>query len=803
MLEVGPAKRLAIHLALGVTFAFAATQSQHAMGQSSYTFLGASGSWGNTTVNNWGTTGFYPGLSARNNGQGLANDVAIIRDDVLNKPQINFNTSGAGVGSTLSLGTVVFSRGTGTAGVWTLNSSSQAGTLTLVGTTVNSISNTILSSAASSDWTISSGSGMSVTLTNTTNNVIQLNGSGNIVLSASINSAAAPLTFAGGGSGRIDITGSNTFATSGNRLNLTGPEVRFTNDASFGIAPVSAQANYIIIDGGRMATASASTYTLNANRGIQVGATAGTSISVVTSGTLTYNGIIADKTGSAGGWAKQGGGILALGGVNTYTGATAINSGTVRLTTGNDRLPTGTVVSLGQASSANLGTLDLNGFNQTIAGLNSTAGTNATASNNSVTSTAAATLTIGGSGTYSYGDGTNANSGVIGGAIAIVKTGTGTQTFGDANTFTGTTSINNGVLNVQHATALGATSAGTSVASGAALQIQGGITVGAEALTINGTGVGGTGALRNVSGLNSYGGLVTLGSSSQINSDAGSLSLTNAGTITGVGTSNLTVGGAGNTSIASVIGTGSGSLTKNDGGILTLSGANTYDGGTTVNGGTLSITSLGSLAAQRFTVESGATLSSTTSLLALTGTSTINGSVNAGGGLSLASGATLQGTGTITGATTINGKLFQANTSFDTIKNVGNVTWNDSTSNAWVFELGSSNASDLLDITGNFLKGTASADGKFTFDFANSTEIGTFTLVDWSGSTTFASGDFDFINLGGGNIGSFAVDVAGSRLNFTVSAVPEPTSMVLVGLVAVAGVAIRARRRKMNVGLPS
>jgi hypothetical protein len=40
------------------------------------------------------------------------------------------------------------------------------------------------------------------------------------------------------------------------------------------------------------------------------------------------------------------------------------------------------------------------------------------------------------------------------------------------------------VLNIQNATALGTTGGSTTVASGAALQLQGGISVGAEALTL-------------------------------------------------------------------------------------------------------------------------------------------------------------------------------------------------------------------------------------------------------------------------------------------------------------------------------
>jgi autotransporter-associated beta strand protein len=189
--------------------------------------------------------------------------------------------------------------------------------------------------------------------------------------------------------------------------------------------------------------------------------------------------VIANKSGETGAWAKQGGGTLRLGGISTYTGATAINNGTLQLTTGNDRLPTGTTVSLGQAASANVGTFDLNARSQQIAGLNSTTGTNATASNNTVTSSSAATLTLGGSGNYSYGDGTDANSGVITGAISVVKSGSGTQTFGDANTYSGTTTISSGTL------ALGASgslaSSLISVASGASFDFTaktGGLTLG-------------------------------------------------------------------------------------------------------------------------------------------------------------------------------------------------------------------------------------------------------------------------------------------------------------------------------------
>jgi fibronectin-binding autotransporter adhesin len=233
-----------------------------------------------------------------------------------------------------------------------------------------------------------------------------------------------------------------------------------------------------------------------------------------------------------------------LGGVSTYTGDTAINNGTVQLTTGNDRLPTTTTVSLGQAASANLGILDLNGSSQQIAGLNSVTGTNATANNNTVTSATAATLTLGGSGSYSYGDGTNANSGVITGSITLVKTGSGTQTFGEANTYTGKTSITGGFI-----AGSGESIFGTNPGSFTADQI-----------TLDGGGVKATG---NIS-FNSNRGITLGADGGTLDTNGNSISLTN-------------------------VVTGSGLLTKQGAGTLTLTGANTYSGDTTISGGTLQV----------------------------------------------------------------------------------------------------------------------------------------------------------------------------------------------------------------------
>ena len=199
--------------------------------------------------------------------------------------------------------------------------------------------------------------------------------------------------------------------------------------------------------------------------------------------------------------------------------------------------------------------------------------------------------------------GTNANantiSGIIGNgsatSLAVTKSGVGTWVLSGGNSYTGATLINAGVLNIQHSTALGGTAGSTTVASGAALQLQGGITVGNEALSLNGTGLLATGALRNISGDNVWQGTVTLAGATRINSDSGSLTFnTAANSFTGAQA--LTLGGVGNGTVSGVIATGGGTLTKDDAGTWTLSGANTYTGQTSVNLGVLLLNNATALA---------------------------------------------------------------------------------------------------------------------------------------------------------------------------------------------------------------
>src|SRR5262249_4199334 len=148
--------------------------------------------------------------------------------------------------------------------------------------------------------------------------------------------------------------------------------------------------------------------------------------------------------------------------------------------------------------------LDLAGTSETIGSL---AGGGTTGG--IVTSSTAGTPTL------TTGDASNTTfAGVIqngSGTVALTKQGAGIFTLSRTNTYTGTTNVNAGTLAAANDTALGGTGTGTTVASGAELDISGsGLTI-AEPISLTGTGVSGGGALRNLANSNSWTGAITLG----------------------------------------------------------------------------------------------------------------------------------------------------------------------------------------------------------------------------------------------------------------------------------------------------
>ena len=192
-----------------------------------------------------------------------------------------------------------------------------------------------------------------------------------------------------------------------------------------------------------------------------------------------------------------------------------------------------------------------------------------------------------------YGQGANGN-------IGLTKSGTGATSkwiLGGNNTYSGPTSVSVGILNIQHANALGSTAVGTTVANAAKLELQGGITTAAEALTLT-PGTGGNAMLLNVSGNNIWSGsitsnTVTSSQVSRIQSDLNKLTMSGAVNLTG-SAHQLVFQGNGDMEISGQI-TGVGRITSSatGAGVRTVSNdTNSYTGAVNVNGGTLAFTSI-------------------------------------------------------------------------------------------------------------------------------------------------------------------------------------------------------------------
>ena len=187
--------------------------------------------------------------------------------------------------------------------------------------------------------------------------------------------------------------------------------------------------------------------------------------------------------------------------------------------------------------------------------------------------------------------------GAIGGSGGIDKSGTGTLTLLSANTYSGSTTIAAGVLNIRNATALGGTAAGTIVSNSAALQLQGGITVTGESLSIAGGGINNDGALRSVSGTNTWAGSLsaTLGGTiTRIAVDADRLTISGPISITTAANAQLGLQGNGNGEITGIISggtTGVSTVLRSSAGsgTWTLSGSNSYLGETGISTNALAV----------------------------------------------------------------------------------------------------------------------------------------------------------------------------------------------------------------------
>ena len=94
-------------------------------------------------------------------------------------------------------------------------------------------------------------------------------------------------------------------------------------------------------------------------------------------------------------------------------------------------------------------------------------------------------------------------SGVISGSdFGFTKTGSGELTLSAANTYTGATLISSGMITVTNPAVFGTNTGGITISSGATLQLDGGVDIITiqDDISVAGSGVGGNGAIRLISG---------------------------------------------------------------------------------------------------------------------------------------------------------------------------------------------------------------------------------------------------------------------------------------------------------------
>jgi len=318
---------------------------------------------------------------------------------------------------------------------------------------------------------------------------------------------------------------------------------------------------------------------------------------------------------------KAGSGTLTLSGNNTYTGATTLSAGILKLgaagALGNGTLNTSGVTVGGSAI------LDLAGFSPTAIvplALNSSASSpdSGQLENSTGSSTYGGTVSLGASTVVVGTTGTTLlfTNTITGNSKGLKKDGTGTLELTNSGTVTlAALAANRGTIQVDSGTTLNV----TTITAGSGNSVGSGLTLNGGSVTASGAALFGTATSGSASGtlqINS-GSTLTVPSLNKGGSAGASVVFNanfNGGTLKANGNSATFFSGANNAKIQSggltvddggnaitisqtlIEDTGStgGGLSKQGAGTLTLSGANTFTGGLTVNNGTVSFASDGS-----------------------------------------------------------------------------------------------------------------------------------------------------------------------------------------------------------------
>ncbi|EDS7048031.1 autotransporter outer membrane beta-barrel domain-containing protein, partial [Salmonella enterica subsp. enterica] len=300
---------------------------------------------------------------------------------------------------------------------------------------------------------------------------------------------------------------------------------------------------------------------------------------------LNAGGDFTNNIGGTGRVEKSGDKTLTLSGSNTYTGGTLISSGTLvakdvnalgtgditdnatlALNTGGDFI--NNIGGTGRVEKSGDETLTLSGSNTYTGGTTINDGTLIATSvdalgSGDVTDNAVLELNTG-------GDFDNA----ISGSGQVVKSGDETLTLSGSNTYTGGTLISDGTLVATSVDALGT----GDVTNNATLELN---TGGDFTNNISGSGqvVKSGDETLTLSGANSYTGGTTISGGTLVASNVEALG---SGDVTNNATLELNTGGDFDNAIS-----GSGQVVKSGGDTLTLSGNNSYTGGTLISDGTL------------------------------------------------------------------------------------------------------------------------------------------------------------------------------------------------------------------------
>ena len=261
---------------------------------------------------------------------------------------------------------------------------------------------------------------------------------------------------------------------------------------------------------------------------------------------------------------KNGTGTWVLSQANTFTGATKINDGILKLTNN-------LALQNSPLDTSGAGVLDLGATNTpTLGGLTNTGNLILPANVTSLT------LNNGTGAGLSYG------GGISGGAagLALIKTGANTQTLAGANTHSGATTVSGGMLIVSHPGALGGTAGDTLVNAGFVLKLTNGVTVSGETIRISGNGGGAgvgnfNGALQAETGASAIwdGPVVINSADARVGAGVGGTLELRGAIINGGANSVLNVG-AGSGGTGAVV-------------VSAAAGINTYTGATIITRGTL------------------------------------------------------------------------------------------------------------------------------------------------------------------------------------------------------------------------